>query len=356
MTEIFKILPRLFVRRGDPLQLVFFITSRCNLQCAHCFYADELNRRKDELSLDEIEKVSRGMKPLLWLALTGGEPFLRTDIARIAEIFYRNNNYNILTITTNGVLKDQILEAVPEICATAAKSRLIVYVSIDGMEETHDLIRRMPGSFNKALQTIGEIKALKKTFKNLFVATITTCNAENQSQMRALAEFLKNEVKPDTIAINLLRGKACLGPLGKIDLKNYFDFIEVQREGWREGSFGYINVIARRMLQRKELLQKSIIAAAFCENKYVTPCLAGKISAVLSETGDLYPCEMLDKKIGNIRDAGYDFKKLWNSAQAEIIRHYIRKSKCRCTYECAISSNILFNVRQLAKIALFYRI
>jgi hypothetical protein len=69
----------------------------------------------------------------------------------------------------------------------------------------------------------------------------------------------------------------------------------------------------------------------------------------MTETGDLYPCEILNRKIGGIRETGYNFGKLYYSKNAEEIRQFIKGTKCYCTYECAITTNILFNIKQLIK-------
>lgn len=290
------------------------------------------------------------MDKLLWFSLTGGEPFLREDIAQIAEIFYRNNKFHLLTICTNGILQNSIIRSISEICRRCKDTHLIVYVSLDGLEQTHDQIRGAPGAFKKAVETIQELKKLKKNFKNMNVATITTCNAKNHGEMKPLALFLKNKIKPDSIAINLIRGKPRSGNLGEINLKNYFDFIEIQKEGWATGDLGYFNLFGKLFIQKKELLQKKIISKIFNENRYLIPCRAGDISCIMTESGDLYPCEILDKKIGNIRDANYNFKKLWYSDRAEEIRRFIKDTNCYCTYECAITTNILFNISQLIKV------
>lgn len=349
MTNLLKFFPRIFFPKGDPLQFIFFITSKCNLRCKHCFYLESINNPKSELSIDEIEKISQGIGNLLWFSLTGGEPFLRRDITKIAEIFYRNNKFHLLTICTNGILQDQVIQSVSEICKICTNAHLILHVSLDGMEKTHNQIRGAPDGFRKAIETIQELKKLKKDFKNFNVATITTCNAENQKEMGELASFLKNEVKPDSIAINLIRGKPCSTALGQVDLKYYFDFIKIQKEGWAAGDFGYFDLFGKLFLKKRELLQKQIISTIFKEDRYVIPCLAGNISCIMTEAGDLYPCEILDKKIGNLKDSDYDFKKLWHSKEAEEIRRHIKDTRCYCTYECAITTNILFNITQLAK-------
>lgn len=349
MISILKSLHRVFFHKGDPLQLIFFITSRCNLRCKHCFYIENINNPKDELSVKEIERISRGMGNLLWLSLTGGEPFLRKDIAQIAEVFYLNNKFELLTMVTNGILQSQIVQSVSEICKICKAAHVIVYVSLDGLEKTHNQIRGAADGFNRALETIEALKKLKKDFKNLNVGTVTTCNTENQKEMKDLALFLRDKIKPDNISINLIRGKPSSAGLGNIDPKHYFDFVKIQKEGWARGDFGYLNLFGRIFLLRRELLQKQIISAIFREDRYVIPCLAGTISCVMTETGDLYPCEILNRKIGNIKDTDYDFRKLWYSREAEKIREFIKNTRCYCTYECAITSNILFNIKQLIR-------
>ena len=51
-----QIAKRLFIKRGLPVNLIFFVTSRCNLLCKHCFYWDELNKKSGELTFEEIER------------------------------------------------------------------------------------------------------------------------------------------------------------------------------------------------------------------------------------------------------------------------------------------------------------
>src|SRR5207247_2224206 len=86
-------------------------------------------------------------------------------------------------------------------------------------------------------------------------------------------------------------------------------------------------------------------------NKYQTPCYAGNLGACLFANGDTYPCELLtDRKLGNVRDVDYDFKKIWFSPEADAARSFIRDSKCFCTYECFLTINILFNPRMLLSV------
>ena len=345
-----KVLKRMIIPKGDPMQFIFFITARCNLFCKHCFYADSLNKATNELRLDEYEKISRSMKDLLWISFTGGEPFLRKDIHQIAEFFYKNNHPHIFSINTNGVLKDLTLTGVERICAACPKTTVIIYVSLDGMEETHNRIRGIPNGFQKSLEVVREIKKLKKRFKNLNVSIITTINAINQHEMKELALYLMNEVKPDNISVNMIRGKPRYTSLGEVNLKNYFDFTKIQQQGWNSGNLKYFNFWGKMFVQKKELMQKKLIATIYKERKYAgVPCLAGSISGVMSEEGDVFPCEVLTEKIGNIRDVNYDIRKLWYSKKADELRDFIKNTNCHCTYECAMTTSVLFNPKQLMK-------
>lgn len=75
------------------------------------------------------------------------------------------------------------------------------------------------------------------------------------------------------------------------------------------------------------------------------PCVAGRKVIVIGDTGDLYPCEILSKSFGNLRDAGYDVKTLLRSPQAEKILSFIRNTNCYCTWECILPVNLVFNLR-----------
>jgi radical SAM protein with 4Fe4S-binding SPASM domain len=64
---------------------------------------------------------------------------------------------------------------------------------------------------------------------------------------------------------------------------------------------------------------------------------------VISEEGEVYPCELLDKSFGSLKDYDFDFKKLWQGKKAEEIRKWILKNRCACTHECFLTINVLFS-------------
>jgi len=84
-----------------PSFFIFYPTSRCNMTCSHCFYHDSLNKKFNELTLEEIDKFTKTMDPLLQLVITGGEPYIRDDIDKIVKIFYDNTNVPNISIPSS---------------------------------------------------------------------------------------------------------------------------------------------------------------------------------------------------------------------------------------------------------------
>ena len=79
--------------------------------------------------------------------------------------------------------------------------------------------------------------------------------------------------------------------------------------------------------------------------KQVINCMAGRKLVVISETGDVYPCELLSAKMGNLRQSNYDIRRILKSLQARKINAHIKKTKCFCTFECAIQNSLIYNAK-----------
>src|SRR4030067_693474 len=60
------------LRKRQPIHLTFFVTRKCNARCPFCFYLQStaaVEPDANELSLEEIRKLSRSLGPRLWLPL-----------------------------------------------------------------------------------------------------------------------------------------------------------------------------------------------------------------------------------------------------------------------------------------------
>ena len=77
----------LVVTKKHPATMVHFLTDRCNARCPFCFIDfNSPHHGKNELTLNEIEQITQFLpRSLTNINFTGGEPFLRNDIAGIAK-------------------------------------------------------------------------------------------------------------------------------------------------------------------------------------------------------------------------------------------------------------------------------
>ena len=153
-------------RRTSPIYFVFLVTGNCNAHCKHCLLG-EREPITDELTIDEIEKVSASMDDMLFFTPTGGEPFLRKDLAEIVKIFHRNNAALNVGIPTNGSLTDRVVARVKEMLESCPDVDLHIDVSIDDIGERHDEIRGFKGLFDRAITTYKELRKMEKHYKNL---------------------------------------------------------------------------------------------------------------------------------------------------------------------------------------------
>ena len=94
---------------------------------------------------------------------------------------------------------------------------------------------------------------------------------------------------------------------------------------------------------------QNLISTAFYD-EYVTPCVAGRKMYVISEEGNVKPCELLPHNYGNLRDYNYDIKKLLGDFETKKSRKWIKQTKCKCTFECALAANVTWNKRQYPRV------
>ncbi len=75
----------------------------------------------------------------------------------------------------------------------------------------------------------------------------------------------------------------------------------------------------------------------------ILPCKAVNKFIVVNEVGVVYPCEILDKPLGNLREFEYSLPALLKSDNSLEIKKWIQKTHCYCTWECAIHNNVIFS-------------
>ncbi len=330
-----------------PIFLVHFVTNRCNANCAHCFiFSQKISPRYlgKELTLKEIEKTTMSLAgSLVNVSLTGGEPFLREDLVKIVNLYVQKAGVNSINISSNGSLPLKIREAVSQMLEQNPETNLTVSLSIDHLGKKHDQNRKFPGLFELLLKTYCLLEALKSP--KLAVSFNLTVTDKNENDLEEIFKFLTKKLGARGITSTAVRfGRGASKTSFKV--KNYAFLNQMINQGFLSGQLlGLKGFRGADFYNAKNMLLKESVEKVLRQKRFLTPCRAGELAAVLQANGDVYPCELLDKKIGNIADFDYNFPRLWQSEKAKKVRLFIRESKCFCTYECFWGVNFLKNPR-----------
>jgi len=340
-----------------PIQLTFFVTRRCNAGCPFCFALRSLEpagNGSPELSIGEIRRISASLGPLLWLAFSGGEIFLRSDLADIASIFYRTNRPAIMLFPTNGLLPEVIRDTVEKVLQTCPKSIIVAKLSLDGLGPDHDTLRNTPGSFERTMETYRLLEGFVDDYPQFELGVNTVFCSKNQDRMDAIIDFVASLDKVTTHTLSLVRGDLVNEQYKNVDHEKYRRAIERLAKDLQGGAARTYRFRGGRLKAAQDILQRRLIYRTVQEQRRTIPCYAGRLNLVLRENGDVYPCEILQERFGNVRDYDHDLQQVMQSEEARKIIASIRAKKCSCTHECYFMTNILFNPRLYPALAREY--
>ncbi|HOE10243.1 MAG TPA: radical SAM protein [bacterium] len=337
--------------------LIYYVTSRCNLRCLHCFYTEELCSRED-LSLSEIRRLARGLYPLVFLRVTGGEPFLRSDLPEVIEAFVNEAGVHRMGMITNGTLTDAIEAKVKDIFLRCPSLSLDLGVSVDGLSETHDRLRNRAGVYEQCRATVERLVRVREHQPGLQVSIVVTVSSGNVQELGDLLDELSTW-DADRISPNLVRGRTADSSVARVSFAEYEDFA-LKCEAYHHARSRDIRSAVQRA---KNILTREAIRKILTENHSPIACAAASRIGVLYSDGTVSICEPLfhersgdstekgiDPVLGNVREVDYDFRTLWESEAAEKARRWIRNTHCRCTHECFLTASILWDRRRYPRL------
>ena len=337
-TDIFS-WKRLSHRKGKPVHLILFITDHCNAKCGTCFYWQSLNQG-ESLKLDQIERISGAVGDLVWLDLSGGEPFLRKDIDQICHRFVDDNHVRFINIPTNAIQTAVIEKSVVGILNNANAFRLNIAVSLDGIGETHDRIRGVPGNYKRALATLEALQRIRERDSRLALSVVTTLMRDNVADVRRLLDLGLSEWKLDYHSINILRGQPMDPSLHAPTPEQFAEIADLQLKQCRSyfrGRWGLFSGAVATM--GRYILNRYYMHEMEGRPKDIS-CNAGDVSCVIDANCDVYFCELL-KPIGNLKGYNWDFDRLWHDFEATALRQKVQNG-CHCTHECFHTKNLIF--------------
>jgi len=300
------------------------ITNKCNLNCLHCYYTENLNNNISEVSGHEIALFLKSIrkhcasKPSLFLL--GGEPLIVQE--KLEPILFESMKLGFKTnISTNGTLINA------NFIKLAKKHKFSVQVSLDGHDpETNDFIRGND-TFNK---TIENIKLLVNNKINTILCM--TCHKGNINFIEKYYELAKklqvNEVR--IIPLKLI---------GNAKIKNLIP--STVSEILKKCSSIFIKNNEYQKFSQTDTLSILLNTCYYSEKRL--SCGSGTQTLLIDADGSIYPCLNINfdfLKIGNIKDPNFSFDHDWKNSNKLIdFRHNIsvdnKLSEC---YNCNINN------------------
>ena len=312
-------------RPAVPTLVIFHITTRCNMACRHCG-DDVWGDPGNDLSLEDIEQFSASLGPIENLALGGGEPFLRDDLAEMCRLFHLNNKVERISIPSNGFAPERICSTVQTLLTACPGLHLNVMLSLDGFEQTHDTIRR-DGAYARVMETARRLTALRADIPRLSLSFNATIAEINHREIPELARFVAREFQA-RLEFNIISGTP-RDPAMK----------RPRREELKAVLATLLDSSGRSFLRRLyDRVYQDVLLAADDETSQIVPCRAGSLVCVIDANGDVRACPLLPP-LGNLREQS--FHNIWRSPRAMETFGSIINGTCACNNDCFIRLSLM---------------
>ncbi|MFH1039028.1 MAG: radical SAM protein [PVC group bacterium] len=327
---------------SGPRELHLELTYSCNQKCLMCDiwprYRNEPELKQRELTFEEIRSLvenSELLKDLELILFSGGEPFLRPDLARLVSFFAEKYPMAQLVILSNCFNRRLIIDALTVIFNTAPGARIMLGTSLDGLGDKHDSVRGVTGAFDRLCETLGDIR---ERFPGVSVETNFTITPQNADQLFGAFSFTRKMGIGFTSQFPIpWEGTADFSwepdKLEEVDRDIHRIMQEIHRtEAGRTGP------VPPHLLVRLHYL-KGMLDYEKIPRRIFPHCPAPYRYAMISPQGDLYFCPKLKEMIvGNVREIPFD--RLWLSEKARKIRKHIDSGACHCWLNCTAYINI----------------
>jgi radical SAM protein with 4Fe4S-binding SPASM domain len=261
--------------------MVWLATDACNLRCRHCSSASAC-RSPAELSTREAFDLVDSLVELgvMDLAVSGGEPLLRRDLFAVLD-YVRQRGLSV-GVGSNGTTM------------TAANGRRLAscgigrwQVSLDGMGESHDSLRRCPGLFERVVDAIAI--ARDAGLRVHVCCTLNRLNRDEIGEVAALVAALGAHRLNISRFVPTGRGSHDLD-LSPAEWRRAVEQCVRLREEYR----GRLEVVSH-------LAQQILVTDEVRDVPGFIGCQAGRGQGCVTATGDVLPCVLLPVVIGNVR-------------------------------------------------------
>ncbi len=292
-------------QRELPVLSEIAVTYRCQNRCTFC-YADSPERGRDvvEMTTEEVRTIIDRLfdeAHCPTVSFTGGEPTLRPDLPELVR--YAKDKGMRVNLITNGV-----------ICGDAAYVETLAAAGLDsaqvsvegGCAEVHDAITRHPGSWERSVQAVRNLRAA-----GIHTHTNTTICGGNRERLMELVDFIAEDLGSEYFSMNMVirTGTALANPQDDVCYTDIGDIIEAVQERARQRGvrFVWYSPVPYCLFNPVQVGLGSKSCA----------CVDGLIS--VSPSGQLLPCSSFERGIGDLLHR--PFQEVWYSRTARYWRN-----------------------------------
>ena len=313
-----------------PIFVWWDITKACNFHCKQC-YSESGKASENELTIKEVFSIIEQLaeNKVFYIYFLGGEPLMRKDFFQILN---KCQKCGITTMmSTNGWFVTQ--DIAKQLYETGIQ---IIRVSIDGATaKTHDKIRGMPGSFERALRALETLK--KASIPNVGVSP--TLLIDNYLEVDKIIELALSYDVDEVQVVQLCstgRGKN-LNALHLEQFKKARQLVKQSLESHPKNHITATEGILRKQCER--CVSKRAAMPSFIG------CPGGRSCMAINEIGDVSPCILYRKHAGSFRKN--TFQEIWHSSPLFNSMREIKKGCQDCAYadvcagECPMVTEIM---------------
>lgn len=313
---------------AGPIMASLMVTYRCNLDCVMCDFperagAKEFDTGRMKKIIDELTGMGTNV-----ISFTGGEPLLRKDIFEL--IAHAKRNGLITQMPSNGtLLTEERAQAVIDSGLDA------LTISIDGArKETHDCVRGINGTYEKAIRGVQNIVSLRK--RNNKGPTVTLSMVINKYNVNEILDMqgLVSELGADNMCFFSEEGDvSSLNPPDKDNQLITQDALDRLIEEKKQSNIIDNSIGALRLLKSR-----------YRGERLPVRCAAPNTTIFLDCYGNVFPCNFwlnINKPAMTIGSASV--RDVWTSKEYARLRKKLHNCR-RCYYMCHLELSLLFDI------------
>lgn len=311
----------------SPITTNLVITDNCNANCLFCSIKN--NKQEDFVPLEDIKSTIDILKEndILRINFFGGEPFIYPKIKE--AIKYAKDNEFFVSAVSNG------LNINLDTCKEIKDYIDVIGISVHGLKGSHEKLMGVEGSFDRALDSIGNLAS-----QGIKVGINITITGLNYTEVIPLVDYIKSKYDIKFVSLNRYITNKYISPsLNKKliptikQLENTLYDLDELDNRYSDISFKYAIHFPYCIIKNKKLL------------KYVGRCGFGENYCSIDMKGNMKMCSYGGPILGNIKKLS--IKEIWNNNKSltEYRTENWMPDKCKkcddkstCTSGCKLSS------------------